>query len=305
MDVYVAWLVYYIVTLPIFLAHTYIIVYIMGKHLKRGFGLLLFVLLFVVLMYVFSYLELILSHELLSKWFPEIFEINDSYLDAGNVLISGIGNLYIILVFSAVKMIRTWYLSSEEKKNLNQRFLENRVAAANSKIQPGLLMFAAEQIELLAEKGSENVSASIAILSEILNSTMLTSDRIYCRIDEEVNMIKKLFHLHALMFDKENVQIEVLGLDLHKSRVPVLVLFSIIEVVMRNLKGTEKVSIDLSEPGSAFEAKITWNLVSENQPYPNLIAIDEEMNLLFPKKYSMKDDIKKHQYILELVEKAN
>ena len=71
-----------------------------------------------------------------------------------NIVISGIGNLYIVLVFIAVKMIRKWYLTTEEKKKINERFLEDKVAKANARIQPGMLLYAIGRMEEMAENKS-------------------------------------------------------------------------------------------------------------------------------------------------------
>ena len=120
---FIGWLVYYIVTLPIFLVHTYIVVYWMGKSMMKGYRLFLFIFLFIFFLYLFSVFELLVSYGLLSKWFPAIFETDNNYLTGSNILISGIGNLYIVLVFITVKMIRNWYISSEEQKSISQHLL--------------------------------------------------------------------------------------------------------------------------------------------------------------------------------------
>jgi len=147
LDEFVGWLVYYIATLPIFMAHTYIIVYWGGKLIMKRYRFFLFILLFIFCLYFFSVLELLVSYGLLSRWFPSIFETDNNYLTGSNILISGIGNLYIVLVFIAVKLIRTWYISSEEQKSIGQRKLEDRMAVANSRIQPDLLMYATGRLE--------------------------------------------------------------------------------------------------------------------------------------------------------------
>ncbi|MCK5684651.1 hypothetical protein KAJ27_11035, partial [bacterium] len=171
-DEFLGWLVYYFATLPIFLAHTYIVVYWGGKLMMKGYRLILFILLFIFCLYFFSVLEILVSYGLLAKWFPEIFQTDNNYLAGSNILISGIGNLYIVLVFIAVKIIRTWYISSEEQKNISQRKLEDKMAVVNSRIQPDLLMYATGRLEKMAEKNSDKIPSAIAILAEILNGVM-------------------------------------------------------------------------------------------------------------------------------------
>jgi two-component system LytT family sensor kinase len=96
---YFVWSIYYIITLPIFVVHTYILAYWLlpetffkGKlllALAGSFGLLI----------IFSVIELIVSNELVFKVFDPSKTFAPGYLNAANIIISGIGNHYIILVF--------------------------------------------------------------------------------------------------------------------------------------------------------------------------------------------------------------
>jgi two-component system LytT family sensor kinase len=81
LDVYFGWLIYYIVTLPLFIIHTYLIVYWAAKKFLKGPRIIFFIVLFILLMSVFSFIELIVTDELLSRFIPEIFSNNNYYLD--------------------------------------------------------------------------------------------------------------------------------------------------------------------------------------------------------------------------------
>ncbi len=302
MEVYLSWFVYYIITLPLFIAHTYLIVYWIGLEYTKGFKLGTFIILFIVFLYCFSVLELLISHEFLSKWFPDVFETARQYLTLGNIIINGIGNLYIVLVFIAVKMIRSWYFSSEEKKNLNQRFLEDRVAEENSKIQPGLLMYATEKMEEMAQERSEDISSVIATLSEILNGAMLTKDKSLQRIDEELKLLKKLLLLHAIFNDADAPLIQVNGANLDNSMVPSLAILSTMEVSLRTLRKIKGVSIDLLSSVTPFKINITWEMEEENPVVPDLLIVREHMNQIFPSRFIFFEQIQSHQYILEMEE---
>ncbi len=302
MDVYLAWFVYYIVTLPVFLVHTYLIVYWMGQKLNKGYRIVFFVILFLVSIYLFSCLELLISHGILAKWFPAIFETSEAYLTTGNILISGIGNLYIVLVFIAMRLIRNWYLSSEEKKNLNQLHLEDRVAEANSRIQPGLLLYASEKIEELAEEGSENVSPAIAILSEILNGTMQTKGREVHRIDEELKLLQLLTDLHALFNHLEAPKIQVNGANLNNINVPSLSVFSLMEIILRYMKALTRITLDIATGGSSFSASLSWESNESLSSFPSLLYISEQMDQFFPERYTLKQQSEGPQFMVSISE---
>ena len=85
-EVYLGWFSYYLITLPIFIAHTYLVAYLLvpiflNKRLFPGF-----IALFLILFYGFSVLELILSNEFIYKWFQTGVEPTENYLDPVNVI---------------------------------------------------------------------------------------------------------------------------------------------------------------------------------------------------------------------------
>lgn len=302
MEVYLAWFVYYIITLPVFIGHTYLIVYWLGRKFIQGYRIIFFCFLFLFSVYLFSCIELLITHELLAKWFPKVFSVDAGYLSYGNVLISGIGNLYIVLVFIAARMIRTWYLSSEEKKNLNQLLLEDRVAEANSRIQPGLLMYASEKIEVLAESGSESVSASIAILSEILNGTMLTREKDHHRIDEELKLIKQLTKLHALFNEEEAPGVRIKGADLSNVNIPALAVFSLLEILLRTIHSVRNISLQIMSGTAAFQAELALETREMQIPVSNLLYLNEQMDQFFPGRFRLKQQQKNQNIILNIEE---
>ncbi len=60
-----------LLTLPIFVAHTYLVAYVLDSHFFSTKGSIpVFVALFLALFYGFSVLELILSNEFIFKWYP-------------------------------------------------------------------------------------------------------------------------------------------------------------------------------------------------------------------------------------------
>lgn len=303
LEVYYDWFVYYIITLPVFVAHTYIIVYWMGRKVTRAWTWLLFALLFFVLMYFFSVLELLISHEILAKWIPALFETEDKYLTTGNIIINGIGNLYIILVFIATKVMRKWYLSMEERKGLNQKLLEDQVAIESSKIQPGLLMYAAERMEEMAKAKSEDISSAIAGISEIMNGTMLTRDHSMHRIDEEFKLIKKLLQLHSIFDGRQAPQIQVNGADLDNSMVPALAIFSVMEVSLRTIKKINRIIIDLIIPAKPTRVHIKWEMEGEGAELPDIISLSEQIDQFFPGRFVFQSSLKERQYMLSMEEK--
>ena len=143
---YFAWFSYYMVTLPLFVVHTYLIAYwLLPVFWKKG-RYLSFIFLFLFLYLFFSVIELVVSNEFIFKWFPTGTELLENYLTPGHVLVSGLGNLYIVFVFLAAKSVRDAYLAREEREKYDLIKLEEQYKLTNNRLQPGLLLFSMDQI---------------------------------------------------------------------------------------------------------------------------------------------------------------
>ena len=254
--IYSGWFIYYIVTLPLFVSHTYLIVYwlipaFLQKRRYVGFSVF-----FLLLFYLFSVLELVISYELVFKYFSSGSEIPESYLGFGNVLINGLGNFYIILVFMAARSIRIWNIGEEKKKKTARDKLALQVDKAISKVQPKLLIYAVNYIEKLAEKSPEKATRAIALTSEILNEVMIYNGQRYQVIEKEVALIKKLVDLITIFKDtKPDVEFFLSG-DPSRIQFPSLILFSFVEMIFRQFDQTEIPELNIEISGFSDMATI-------------------------------------------------
>jgi len=256
LSIYAGWFVYYIVTLPIFVLHTYLIVYWLIPAYFRMKKYLLFSVFFIILFFIFSVIELVVSHEFIFKYFETGTRIIENYLSPGNIIISGLGNFYIILVFLAVRSINTWYLNQEQQKNLVRQNLEHRVDHVISRVQPRLLIYAVNHIERLAEKSPELATRAIALTSEILNEVMIYNGQPYQVIEKEVDLIRKLAGLVEI-FRGNRPEIEFfLSGDPSRIQFPSLILFTFVEMIFRKFDHTVIPEINIEISGFSNMATI-------------------------------------------------
>ena len=136
---YFVWLMYYIITLPIFILHTYLIAYwlLPVTFFKGRFGL--FALGFFLFLALFSAIELVVSNELVFKPFDINKSFSPGYLNLQNILISGVGNLYIVLVFLAIKAGRSWYLAKTRKEQLLKSKTDTELEIYQYQLQPKMV----------------------------------------------------------------------------------------------------------------------------------------------------------------------
>lgn len=286
MDVYTAWMVYYIITLPVFVAHTYLIVYWAAPRFLSGYRITIFILIFFLAMVLFSFLELLITNELLGKIFPNVYPGVRLYLDPGTVIISGIGNLYILLVFVALKMIRSWVLSDQQKKAIMQRKLLMERADANAFIQPGMLLHSVASIEKLSRSNPEEVPAAIAMLSELLNMVMEARKELLVRIDEEIRNVRRLIDLYARLTGMMAPRLHLSGDVVPDAKLPVFIIFTPLEVLLRKYKMNfpENIYVEIRTPK---QVRLSWSSEHTLTVRKDERLVAEELGRLFPGQFSI------------------
>jgi len=247
-SIYAGWFVYYIVTLPIFVAHTYLIVYWLIPAYFNSGKYLLFSVFFILLFYGFSVSELLISNKFIIKYFFSGQERDENFLNAKDVLINGLGNFYVVIVFLAARTIRTWYRENEKEKELFRKKLALQVDRTISKVHPKLLIYAINNIEKLADKSPEKATGAIALTSEILNEILIYNGNRYQVIEKEVALIQKLVKLVKIFSNKPPEVEFFLSGDPSRIEFPSLVLFSFVEMIFRQFEKTEipEVNIEIS-----------------------------------------------------------
>ena len=255
-EIYFGWFIYYVVTLPIFVAHTYLVAYLLIPHLMNKKYIALFVLLFLGIFYGFSMLELILSNEFIFKWYPTGTEMMEDYLSPGNIIASGVGNLYIVLVFLATRTVRDWFFADSKRKELQQAELKQQMEDAMTKVQPMMLLYAIENIDRMVDKSSKEVTRAIALTSELLSEVMMYHEDKYHLFAREIELVRKLVSLVELFREsKPEVEFFISG-DPGHIKLPPMILFSFVDMIFR------KFSNEQSFPELNIEASGFSNLVS-------------------------------------------
>ena len=233
LEIYFGWLSYYILTLPIFVSHTYIVVYLLITNFTNKRRIALFIVLFLGFFYGFSVLELLLSNEFIFQWFQTGTEIPVDYLSPVNVIISGLGNLYILLVFLAVRTIRNWFLAEDTRKRLHQSKLQDQIETTMSRVQPLMLLYAIDHIDRMVDRLSPDVTRAIALTSELLNEVMVYHGEEHQLFIREVALIKKLSILVGLLTEKDpDVELFISG-DPSRIQLPPMILFSFVDIIFR------------------------------------------------------------------------
>lgn len=260
--VYLGWATYYALTLPIFVAHTYLVAYTLIPHLLRWNRLPLFLILFCGLFYGFSVLELLLSHEVIFRWYPRLSDVPSAYLAPSNVVISGVGNMYVILVFIAARTIRQWQKAGIEKRDLERKQLQVQMTETMTKVQPLMLLYAIDHIEKLVDGSSSKSARAIALTSELLNEVMIYHDESHRWMSREIELVHKLIDL-AGVFKGSPPDVEfIVSGDPGSMDLPPMILFSLVDLIIRKFDRLEEypeINIEVSGYSNMISVQVLKN----------------------------------------------
>jgi len=240
LDYYLGWFSYYVLTLPLFMAHTYLVADVLVPRFLKQERWPWFVLGFLLAFCAFSVLELLFSNAFIYRWFTTGQELMDDYLSPVNVVGNGLGNLYIVFVFLAARTLRNWYQADQEQKNLEQGALQEQRDHARTRVQPMMLLYAIDKIDAMAHSSSPEVTRAIALTSELLSEVMMYQEEKKRWFSREIVLVKKLIVLMGLLREKEaDVEFFVSG-DPEQVDVPPMILFSLVDLVFRRFDNAEQ-----------------------------------------------------------------
>ena len=260
-QVYTGWFSYYVLTLPIFVTHTYLVAYGLIPYFFSRRLYPVFIALFLALFYGFSILELILSNEFIFNWYPTGSEITENYLAPGNVIRSGLGNLYIVLVFLASRTVRNWYKADNKQKELRQAELHLQMEDAMTRVQPLMLLFAIDQIDRMVDRSSSEVTEAIALTSELLSEIMIYHGEDKQLFSKEIELVKKLVSLVSLFREsKPDVEFFISG-DPGQIKLPSMILFSLVDLIFRRFE-EEQFIPELNIEASGYSNMITIQVLN-------------------------------------------
>ncbi|WP_157493697.1 histidine kinase [Draconibacterium sediminis] len=194
------WLMYYLITLPVFVSHTYLIAYwllpktfFLGRYLLFALGISVFLI-------VFSVIELLWSNYLVFYLFDRSRMFAPGFLNLKNIVISGVGNHYIILVFLAIKAGSSWYRAEYQKEELLRSKLETELEIYRYQLQPRIVLELIEELEVLSLKKAETAPEMIINISNFLNRFLYEGKEELIPLELEVNLLEEFMtiHNHAL-----------------------------------------------------------------------------------------------------------
>ena len=227
--------------------------------------------------YAFSVMGLVVVNELVYPWFKTGYTVSDDYLGPSNVVRNGLGNLYIVFLFVAGRTLRNWYYANLEQKGLLQVELRQQMEDARSRVQPMMLLYAIDRIDIMVEEGSADVTRAIALTSELLSEVMMYQEERKQWFSREIELVRKLIDLMNLLMEREmDVEFFVAG-DPEKVQLPPMILFSLVDLVFRRF-GKQEILPEMHLEVSGYSSMLTLQLLHDRKDQKD--NLDECMRTL-------------------------
>lgn len=226
---YLSWLVYYLVTLPLFMVHTYIIAYWLVPKYFFNHRFILFSLWILVLLILASVFELLISNEIVWKLMkPENIQ-QGNYLRGQNILINGLGNEYIVVVFLSVKVMQFWNSKVGEKTKLINQKLLTEIELLQYQSYPRFILNVMDRLENLAEAKSPQTSEMIIKLSNLMTNMLTGRKFAKIPVQKEIALIRSYVDIQRMSLP-EKCQIEFLASgDFKELDIPPFLFFQLVE----------------------------------------------------------------------------
>lgn len=293
---WLVWLMYYIVTLPIFVSHTYLIAYwILPETFFKG-KYFLFVFAVVVLLVVFSIIELVVSNNLVFKVFDKSLAFQQGYFNFKNIIISGVGNHYIILVYFAIKAGISWYHAENRKEELKRTNIETELEIYRYQFLPRMVLTLMDELETISNKSSDKAPDMIIKISSFLNGFLFEGKEELIPLEMEVKLLDQFLAIHKEALGERITSNFISSGNLKSYVVPPLLLLpfinSAIKLVYECNNSFESTVLIKAEKKYLLFSFSFW---SENEfsltDNENNIITQKRLKYTFPGKYRLVENI--------------
>ncbi|MCG8475836.1 MAG: histidine kinase [Cytophagales bacterium] len=278
------------------------------KHLKKY---LLFLLLAV---FAVSLLRIVLTYELVTTdiW-RESGRDPASPFDFNYVLAVYTGELYVVGLTTAIKLIIDWIRAQRANQELEKQNLETELAYLKFQVQPHFFFNTLNNLYSLTLDKSDQAPETVMKLSELMHYVIYEAKNKSVSLIKEIEHIQHYIDLERLRFgDKLDVNLQVEG-NIEEKLLPPLLLIPFVENSFkhgaRSPDNTLPIDIHLlvkenrlffSITNRTSPASFSNKNLKENQSGIGVENTQRRLNLLFPGDYLLSIYNEDHCYTVNL-----
>jgi two-component system, LytTR family, sensor kinase len=288
------WLMYYLITLPVFMIHTYLIAYWLVPHTFMQNRYFLFSMMLLLFLVIFSVTELVISVEVVDRLFYQGKLPPSGYLNFKNIIISGIGNHYIILVFMAVKAGRAWYRSQNRERDEQLINLDTGIEIYLYQLQPRMMHHLMKLLGKVIKSDPQKAPDMIIRLSGFLNRFLKEAAREQTTLSEELNLAGEYLGFYASATEgSQRIKCKSQG-DFHLFKLPPFLFLPVLDAAVNSLNGSPgNCSVDAETSKDGFRLKIRIGNLQMANPgeYDDVDMLLSRLQRSFNCNFRLNDEI--------------
>lgn len=275
---------------------SYFLAYFVLPRLLAGKQIVLTLLLSVVILYLimaFSRLTVVYFLEPLIR--PKPFE-QESLLEIFGDLVYLFWNYFIhsfsfAFVFVFIKLLKDQYVVNKRALDLEKQKADIELMALKAQLNPHFLFNTLNNIYSLSILQSPQTSPAIARLSEILDTLLYRSGKMFVPVSQEIALLQNYIELEKLRYD-ERLAISFEHQVQKDVEIAPLILLSLTENAFKHGAGEDagspeiRISLHQERDRLIFEICNTFKVKVDQQLGIGLENIRKQLALVYPKTHS-------------------
>ncbi|HYQ58038.1 MAG TPA: histidine kinase [Draconibacterium sp.] len=155
------------------------------------------------------------------------------FLNLKNIVVSGIGNHYIILVFLSIKAGVSWYRAENRKHELIQNNLETDLEIYRYQLQPKVVLELISELEIVTAAKPDTAPEMIIKISNFLNHFLYEGKEELISLEQEVKLLEDFLDIHKHALGKRFISNFMVSGNLALHVIPPLLLLPYINFVIK------------------------------------------------------------------------
>lgn len=213
--------------LPVKIAATYVLLYILLPRYFIRKKVITFSLLFILLLAFAALLQSLFFHFLVNPLLrPDPSSYTANYLLQPNRILKIVFGIYPVVVLAAfIKMAKNWYQRERESQKLQREKVEAELNFLKAQIHPHFLFNTLNNLYALTLKRSEKASEVVLKLSHLLHHLLYEGNETQIALEKELEIINTYVSLEKIRYgERLEVNLSVQGQSTGKAIPPMLLL---------------------------------------------------------------------------------
>ena len=297
-----------IITMPVYISTTYFTIYfIIPRYLsRRQYLKSIIYFIYTSLAAIFLELIIIIYGMIIVVWNKGAFweRIRPSYVDAYS-LIAGIH--FVIILASAIKVLKLWYESQNRYKELERKKIEAELQFLKAQMHPHFLFNTLNNLYALTLKKSDQAPDVVLKISSILDYILYQCNGERVDLEKEIKLVKDYIELEKLRCgDRCDVNFSING-SVDSMQIMPLIFLPFVENAFKHgvAKNSEKswIKIELNIAHRNIEFQISNSYKSEPDTTGSGIGLNNvkaRLNAVYGNNYVLKIDNSDNIYSVDL-----